>query len=60
MIWNIGVVWVDQHVDLASPFGAVPASWFNSVDSFASIVVAPSLIALWAWQARREQGAGQP
>ena len=54
MIWNIGVVWVDQHVDLVSPFGAVPASWFNSVDSFASIVIAPVLIALWAWQARRK------
>jgi POT family proton-dependent oligopeptide transporter len=53
MIWNIGVVWVDQHVNLATPFGSVPASWFNSVDSFASIVVAPFLIALWAWQARR-------
>jgi proton-dependent oligopeptide transporter, POT family len=53
MIWNIGVVWVDQHVDLASPFGSVPASWFNSVDSFASVIVAPFLIALWAWQARR-------
>lgn len=55
MIWNIGVVWVDQHVDLVSPFGAVPASWFNSVDSFASILVAPVLIALWAWQARRHR-----
>ncbi|HEX6604136.1 MAG TPA: hypothetical protein VF027_04570, partial [Sphingomicrobium sp.] len=53
MIWNIGVVWVDQHVDLASPLGPVPASWFNSVDSFASIVIAPFLIGLWAWQARR-------
>jgi len=53
MIWNVGVLWVDQHVDLASPFGNVPASWFNSVDSFASVIVAPFLIALWAWQARR-------
>lgn len=53
MIWNIGVVWVDQHVDLLSPFGAVPASWFNSIDAFSSIVVAAPLIALWAWQARR-------
>lgn len=53
MIWNIGVVWVDQHVNLASPFGAVPASWFNSVDSFASIVVAPFLIGMWAAQARK-------
>jgi POT family proton-dependent oligopeptide transporter len=31
----------------------VPASWFNSVDAFASIVVAAPLVALWAWQARR-------
>ncbi|MFL6743505.1 MAG: peptide MFS transporter [Sphingomicrobium sp.] len=54
MIWNIGLVWVDEHVSLASPFGAVPASWFNSVDSFASIVVAPVLVGLWAWQARRK------
>lgn len=52
MIWNIGVVWVDQHVNLQSPFGRVPASWFNSVDSFASIVIAPVLIILWARQAR--------
>ncbi len=52
MIWNIGVVWVDQHVDLLSPFGSVPASWFNSIDAFSSIVVAAPLIALWTWQAR--------
>jgi proton-dependent oligopeptide transporter, POT family len=58
MIWNIGVVWVDQHVDLKSPFGSVPASWFNSVDSFASVVVAPFLIALWAWQSRRHSEPG--
>jgi len=55
MIWNVGVIWVDQHVDLGSPFGTVPASWFNSVDSFASIVIAPVLIGLWAWQARRKR-----
>lgn len=55
MIWNIGVIWVDQHVNLVSPLGAVPASWFNSVDSFASIVIAPVLIGLWAWQARRHR-----
>ena len=53
MIWNIGIVWVDQHVALGTPFGTVPASWFNSVDSFSSIVAAAPLVALWAWQARR-------
>ena len=55
MIWNIGVIWVDQHVDLGSPLGTVPASWFNSIDSFASIVVAPFLIGIWAAQARRRK-----
>ena len=31
----------------------MPAAWFNSIDSFASIVVVPPLVALWAWQAQR-------
>lgn len=53
MIWSIGTLWVDQHVSLASPLGQVPASWFNSVDAFASIVAVPPLVALWAWQAKR-------
>lgn len=58
MIWNVGILWVDQRVGLASPFGTVPAAWFNSVDSFASIVVAAPLVALWAWQARRGSEPG--
>lgn len=49
MIWNVGIVWIDQKVSL----GPIPASWFNSVDSFASIVIAPVLVGLWASQARR-------
>ena len=53
MIWNIGIVWVDQYASLGTPFGTVPASWFNSVDAFASILAAAPLVALWAWQARR-------
>ncbi|MEO5612444.1 MAG: peptide MFS transporter [Sphingomicrobium sp.] len=53
MIWNIGIVWVDAQVSLATSLGAVPASWFNSVDSFASIIAVPPLVALWRWQARR-------
>jgi proton-dependent oligopeptide transporter, POT family len=54
MIWNIGIIWIDQRVDLSSPLGNVPPSWFNSVDSFASIIVAAPLVALWSWQARRK------
>jgi POT family proton-dependent oligopeptide transporter len=55
MIWNIGIVFIDAQVDLSTPLGAVPASWFNSVDSFASIVAVPPLVALWAWQARHRR-----
>jgi POT family proton-dependent oligopeptide transporter len=55
MIWNIGIIFIDAQVDLSSPLGTVPASWFNSVDSFASIVAVPPLVALWAWQARRRR-----
>ena len=58
MIWNIGIIWIDERVALGTPLGAVPASWFNSVDSFASIVVVPPLLALWAWQARRGREPG--
>ena len=52
MIWNIGLLWIDANVDLASPLGNVPAAWFNSIDSFASIAVVPPLVVLWAWLAR--------
>ncbi len=58
MIWNIGIVWVDAHASLSTPFGAVPASWFNSVDAFASIVAVPLLVALWKWQAGRGHEPG--
>jgi POT family proton-dependent oligopeptide transporter len=53
MIWNIGIVWIDEQVSLATRLGTVPAAWFNAVDAFASIVAAAPLVALWAWQSRR-------
>ena len=53
MIWNIGIFWIDQHASLATPLGAVPASWFNSVDAFFSVIAVPPLVALWRWQAKR-------
>jgi len=58
MIWNIGVVWIDGHVDLATPFGTVPATWFNSVDAFVSVIAVPPLVALWRWQAKRGREPG--
>jgi POT family proton-dependent oligopeptide transporter len=53
MIWNVGILWADQHVNLSTPIGTMPASWFTSVDPLGSIASAAPLVALWAWQARR-------
>ncbi|HYD13908.1 MAG TPA: peptide MFS transporter [Allosphingosinicella sp.] len=58
MIWNIGVLWVDRHAELSTALGDVPASWFNSVDSFFSIIAVPPLVALWRWQAKRGREPG--
>jgi POT family proton-dependent oligopeptide transporter len=53
MVWSIGILWVDQYVNLATSLGAVPSSWFASMDSIGAILAAPALIAFWAWQAKR-------
>ncbi len=53
MVWSIGILWVDQWVNLATPLGTVPSSWFAGMDSFGSILAAPILVALWNWQAKR-------
>ena len=54
MIWSIGIIWVDAEVRLGTGLGTVPAGWFNSLDSFGSILAAAPLVALWAAQARRQ------
>jgi POT family proton-dependent oligopeptide transporter len=53
MIWSLGIVWIDAEVRLATALGTVPAGWFNSLDSFGSILAAAPLVALWTAQARR-------
>ena len=52
-ISNVGLIWVESSVNLVTPLGRIPTSWFNALDSFASILVAAPLIALWSRQARR-------
>ncbi|HEY4941608.1 MAG TPA: peptide MFS transporter [Rhizomicrobium sp.] len=48
---NLGLIWASRDVDL-NLFGFhMPVAWFNSIDSFVSIVTVPVLIALWRWQA---------
>lgn len=53
MVWSIGILWVDQYVNLATPLGEVPSSWFASMDSIGSVLFAAPLVALWAWQSKR-------
>jgi POT family proton-dependent oligopeptide transporter len=54
---NIGLVWINTHVDLALFGWRVPVAWFNSIDPLVSILSVPVLIALWQWQDRR---GGEP
>ena len=55
--FDAGIVWVDAHADMATPFGRVPTPWFNSIDAFFSIIGVPPLFALWRWQDRH---GGEP
>jgi len=49
-LFNIGFVWISQHVKL-DPFGfEIPVAWFSSIGALSSIVSVPILIALWKWQ----------
>ncbi|MGY4399070.1 POT family proton-dependent oligopeptide transporter [Sphingomonas sp. UYAg733] len=51
--FNVGMVWIDSHADLATPLGHIPAPWFNSVDAFFSVIAVPPLVWLWAREAKR-------
>ncbi len=53
MVWSVGILWVENYVNLVTPVGTVPSAWFASMDSIGSIISAPILVVLWAWQARR-------
>ncbi|HEY4124781.1 MAG TPA: MFS transporter, partial [Rhizomicrobium sp.] len=54
---NMNLIWIDRSVDL-NLFGFhVPVAWFNSIDSFVSIVTLPPLLWLWRWQSRH---GGEP
>jgi POT family proton-dependent oligopeptide transporter len=56
---NIGLVWINAHVDLGFFGWRVPVAWFNSIDPLVSILSVPVLIALWKWQESRGDEAGE-
>lgn len=51
--FNVGLVWIQGHVDVHTPLGTVPTPWFNSIDAFVSIIAVPPIIALWRAQAAK-------
>ncbi|HEY5711766.1 MAG TPA: peptide MFS transporter [Allosphingosinicella sp.] len=51
--FNVGLVWIQGHVDVHTPLGTVPTPWFNSIDAFVSIIAVPPVIALWRRQAAK-------
>jgi POT family proton-dependent oligopeptide transporter len=55
---DIGLVWINKHVDLMAGSFHMPATWFGgAMDSFVSIACVPFLFALWRWQSRH---GGEP
>src|SRR6185369_17045192 len=50
-IGNIGLVFINDHVDMTLLGFKIPVAWFSSLDSFVSIIAVPPLFALWRWQA---------
>jgi len=51
--FNVGQIWISEHVALDTVLGRIPAPWFNSVDALVSVLSVPPLLAFWRWQERR-------
>jgi len=56
---NIGLIWINTSVDLDLFGFRMPVAWFNSIDSFVSIISVPFLFALWRRQAERKGEPGE-
>ncbi|MEQ1784138.1 MAG: MFS transporter, partial [Hyphomonadaceae bacterium] len=54
---NVGLIWIDQFVDMNVMGFQIPVGWFVSLDSFVSIVFVPVLFILWRWQ---QKHGGEP
>lgn len=52
-MFNVGLIWISNEVDLVTALGSVPTPWFSSLDSLSSVLVVPLLILLWRGQAKR-------
>jgi POT family proton-dependent oligopeptide transporter len=50
---NMGLIWIDRHVDLRFAGFHIPVAWFNSIDPLASMLGVPPLLAWWKRQSLR-------
>ena len=56
-MYNMGMVWIDQAVELDTALGRFPVAWFISIDSIAIVAATAGVIGLWQWQANRERSS---
>lgn len=54
---NVLPIWLEQHVSLKSGSFSIPAPWYQSIDSFISILFVPLLFWIWRRQSLRK---GEP
>lgn len=54
-VWNTYVLWVQDRLDRSFLGLTVPVTWFQSLDSFAVLALAPLM--LWFWRAQARRGA---
>ncbi len=53
-VWNTYPLWIKDHVDLNVAGFSTPITWFQSLDSFAVLALAPLIMLLWHRQRQRE------
>jgi proton-dependent oligopeptide transporter, POT family len=51
---NAGMIWINDKVDLSTPFGPLPVAWFTAIDPLASILSVSVLI--WLWKRAEARG----
>jgi POT family proton-dependent oligopeptide transporter len=52
--YNVGMMFIADHVDLSTPMGVMPVGWFISINALASVLCVPAL--LWWWKCQADRG----
>lgn len=54
-VWNTYPIWIRDNVDRHILSFIVPITWFQSLDMFAVLILAPAIILFWKKQNQRER-----